>query len=39
MTASGSYTETINGDPGTTTTNTWTWNLTLQGAEPPPPLK
>ncbi len=39
MTATGSYTETIDGDPGTTTTNTWTWNLTLQGAEPPPPAQ
>jgi len=35
--ATGSYTDTVNGD-GVTTTNTWSWNLTLQGA-PPPPLR
>ena len=32
--ATGSYTETIDGT--VTTTNTWSWNLTLQGAAPPP---
>ncbi len=39
LTASGTYTDTVDDGQGNTQTDTYTWNLVLTPPPPPPPLK